>query len=148
MRPPIDTPAATPVVVRRATPVVLPRLPTLAALAALVAALAADSNTGEVQVVAQVIGDRPAGAIPREHPLVQAAARAMEAAGVTGYTFETGSTDANVPLSRGLPCVCVGLTRGGHSHRPDEFIDTRDVERGLDAVTRVVRGAFATAPGR
>jgi tripeptide aminopeptidase len=120
----------------------------LAALVARVEALVAAANTPEVVVTAAVIGDRPGGSIPREHPLVQAAARAMEAAGVTGYSFETGSTDANVPLSRGLACVCVGLTRGGHSHRPDEYIDTRDVERGLDAVTRVVRGAFATAAAR
>ncbi len=120
----------------------------LAALVTRVERLVAGSNTAEVRIEAQVIGDRPAGSIPREHPLVQAAAQAMEAAGVTGYTFETGSTDANVPLSRGLPGVCVGLTRGGHSHRPDEYIETRDVERGLDAVTRVVRGAFATAPSR
>ncbi len=124
------------------------RSESLAALAALVArvqGLVAGCNTAEVRVAATVIGDRPGGAILREHPLVQATTRAMEAAGVTGYSFETGSTDANVPLSRGLACVCVGLTRGGHSHRPDEYIDTRDVERGLDAVTRVVRGAFATA---
>lgn len=120
----------------------------LAALVARVEALVAETHTAEVRFTTTVIGDRPAGHIPREHPLVQAAARALEAAGVAGYTFETGSTDANVPLSRGLACVCVGLTRGGHSHRPDEYIDTRDVGRGLDAVTRLVRGAFATAPGR
>jgi len=120
----------------------------LEALVVKVEGLVAGYNTAEVRVAATVIGDRPGGAIPREHPLVQATARALEAAGVTDYSFETGSTDANVPLSRGLACVCVGLTRGGHSHRPDEYIDTRDLERGLDAVTRVVRGAFATTANR
>ena len=120
----------------------------LAALVAQVEQLVARANTADVRVSAAVIGDRPAGHIPREHPLVQAAARALEAAGLTSYSYETGSTDANVPLSCGLACVCVGLTRGGHSHRPDEYIDTRDVGRGLDSVTRLVRAAFATAPDR
>ncbi|MCC7358657.1 MAG: M20/M25/M40 family metallo-hydrolase [Anaerolineales bacterium] len=121
---------------------------TLAALVAQVEHLVARANSAEVRVTAAVIGDRPAGSLPREHPLVQAAARALEAAGLPNYSYETGSTDANVPLSRGLACVCVGLTRGGNSHRPDEYIDTRDVGRGLDSITRLVRAAYATAPGR
>jgi acetylornithine deacetylase/succinyl-diaminopimelate desuccinylase-like protein len=114
----------------------------LQALVARVEGLAAGCNTPEVEVEARVIGDRPAGAIPREHPLVQLAARALDEADAGGYTFETGSTDANVPLSRGLACVCLGLTRGANSHRPDEYIETRDVGKGLASVVKVVRGAF------
>ena len=114
----------------------------LAGLAARVEALAAAASTLEAPISAQVVGDRPSGGIPREHPLVQLAARALDEAGVSGYTFETGSTDANIPLSRGLPCVCLGLTRGGNSHRPDEYIETRDLERGLESVLRVVRRAY------
>jgi tripeptide aminopeptidase len=47
-----------------------------------------------------------------------------------------------VPLSRGLPCVCLGLTRGGNSHRPDEYIETRDLDKGLESIVRVVKGVF------
>jgi acetylornithine deacetylase/succinyl-diaminopimelate desuccinylase-like protein len=113
----------------------------LASVAARVEALAASFGTNEVRVEAQVIGDRPAGRLPREHPLVQLAAHTLERLGVP-YSFETGSTDANVPLSRGLPCVCLGLTRGGNSHRPDEYIELKDLEKGLESIVRVVRGAF------
>lgn len=114
----------------------------LEAVAARVEALASGFNTAEVQVEARVIGDRPAGSLPREHPLVQLAARSLEAAGIAGYSYEAGSTDANIPLSRGLPCVCIGLTRGANSHRPDEYIETREVGKGLDAIVRTVRGAY------
>jgi acetylornithine deacetylase/succinyl-diaminopimelate desuccinylase-like protein len=114
----------------------------LEALVTRVEDLVSACHTPEVKLEALVIGDRPPGAIPREHPLVQLAARALEEAGVGGYTFETGSTDANVPLSRGLPCVCLGLTRGANSHRPDEYIETRDVDKGLASVVSVVRGAY------
>jgi acetylornithine deacetylase/succinyl-diaminopimelate desuccinylase-like protein len=113
----------------------------LASLAARVEALAASFNSAEVQVEARVIGDRPTGALPREHPLVQLAARTLADLGVA-YSFESGSTDANVPLSRGLACVCLGLTRGGNSHRPDEYIETRDVGKGLESIVRVVKGAY------
>jgi len=115
---------------------------TLAGLAARVENLAAEFNAPDTAIELKIVGDRPVGAIPRTHPLVQLAARALAEAGVNDCTFEIGSTDANIPLSRGLPCVCLGLARGAHSHRPDEYIETRDIERGLDSVLRVVKGAF------
>jgi tripeptide aminopeptidase len=114
----------------------------LQAVAARVEALAASFNTPGVQVETQLIGDRPSGSLPRDHPLVQLAARSLEAAGISDYAYQTGSTDANIPLSRGLPCVCIGLTRGGNSHRPDEYIETGEVPQGLEAVARTVQGAF------
>ncbi len=113
----------------------------LAGLAGRVEALAASFGSADMQIETRVIGDRPAGSVPREHPLVQLAARTLNGLGMA-YSFENGSTDANVPLSRGLPCVCLGLTRGGNSHRPDEYIETRDIERGLESIVRVGRGAF------
>jgi tripeptide aminopeptidase len=114
----------------------------LEGLADRVLALAASPGAQGVEYSTEVIGDRPAGAIPHDHPLVQLAVRALEESGVASHTFEIGSTDANVPLSRGLPCVCVGLTRGANSHRPDEYIETRDLDRGLESIERLVRGTY------
>jgi acetylornithine deacetylase/succinyl-diaminopimelate desuccinylase-like protein len=113
----------------------------LAALAARVEALAAFFNSQGIQVDAQVIGDRPSGALPRDHPLAQLAVRALQEARLP-HSFESGSTDANWPLSRGLPCVGLGLAYGGNAHRPDEYIETRDIDKGLQALVSVVRGAF------
>lgn len=114
----------------------------LAGLAERVENLAQDFAAADVTIETKIVGDRPTGSIPREHPLVQLAAQALAEAGVTDCTFEIGSTDANIPLSRGMPCVCLGLARGANSHRPDEYIETHDVDRGLASVLRVVRGAF------
>ena len=114
----------------------------LTALAAQVETLAGSFANPEVSVETRVIGDRPTGALPRDHPLVQLATQALGAAGVSDCTLEIGSTDANIPLSRGLPCICIGLTRGANSHRPDEYIDTRDLDRGLAAAIQIVKGAF------
>ncbi len=114
----------------------------LQGLAERVLALAAGGSAQGVEFETEVIGDRPAGALPPDHPLVQLAVRALDESGVASHSYEIGSTDANVPLSRGLPCVCVGLTRGANSHRPDEYIETRDLGRGLESVERLVRGAY------
>lgn len=113
----------------------------LSGLATQVEALAAHPETG-VTIETQVIGERPAGSIPREHPLVQLAARVLTHEGLTP-TFETGSTDANIPLSQGWPCVVVGLTRGANAHRPDEYIETVHIEKGLNALAALARGVWA-----
>ncbi len=78
----------------------------------------------------EVVGDRPSGQIPPDHPLVQTALAALEQVGTQG-TLENGSTDANVPLSMGCPAVTIGITRGGNAHRLDEFIETRPIADGL-----------------
>ncbi len=114
----------------------------LASLATRVESLAAEFSVPEAAIEITVVGNRPVGSIPQSHPLAQLAAQALAEVGITDWSFETGSTDANIPLSRGLPCVCLGLARGANSHRPDEYIETRDVERGLASVIRVVQGAF------
>ncbi len=116
----------------------------LAALAAHVEALAEAHNRQGAQITPLIIGDRPSGHLPREHPLVKVAAEALLGAGYSPR-LDAGSTDANIPLSQGRPCVCIGLTQGGNAHRPDEFIDTAPLARGLTALTATVRGAFALA---
>ncbi len=78
------------------------------------------------------IGNRPAGAISEEHPLVQALMAILEELGVTEEPeLRISSTDANVPLSRGIPAVCIGLTEGGDAHRLSEWIDPRPLPQGM-----------------
>ena len=91
----------------------------------------------DVALTVDVVGNREGGAIPVTHPLVRMAGQALQAVGAEP-AWGGGSTDANVPLSRGIPAVCVGITTGGHTHRLDEYIDVRDVGRGMEALTRLV----------
>ncbi|MBZ0286948.1 MAG: M20/M25/M40 family metallo-hydrolase, partial [Anaerolineae bacterium] len=73
-------------------------------------------NKPSLPFTIDVVGDRPAGSIPAEHPLVQAAMAVLAQVGVQG-TLENGRTDANVPLAQGTPAVTIGITRGGNAHR-------------------------------
>lgn len=85
---------------------------------------------GMVQVYGDLIGDRPAGEISADHPLVKTAIECLTREGITAR-LKIGSTDANVPLSRGYPAICYGLTTGGGSHTPDEYIDIKPVSQGF-----------------
>lgn len=77
------------------------------------------------------IGNRPAGSISREDPLVQVASEALAVAGWSHVNYITSSTDANIPLSRGIPAVCVGLTESNNAHRLDEYISLRYLPIGM-----------------
>ncbi|OGO11943.1 MAG: hypothetical protein A2Y53_01435 [Chloroflexi bacterium RBG_16_47_49] len=94
-----------------------------------------------VQVEAVVIGERPAGGISEKHPLIKLAVDCHSANGI-GTKLNIGSTDANEPLSRGLPAICMGLTTGGGSHTTGEFIDIKPVAQGLHILVDLVQAVF------
>jgi acetylornithine deacetylase/succinyl-diaminopimelate desuccinylase-like protein len=98
----------------------------------------------EVHFHIEVVGDRPAGLIPIDHPLVMGALAALETVGVRG-SLESGSTDANVPLSRGIPAVTIGITRGGNAHRLDEYMDIAPIESGLRQLYVLAQASAAWA---
>lgn len=84
-----------------------------------------------VVVTMELIGNRPAGRIARDTPLVQWAEAALRQVGCQDVSYIAGSTDANIPLSRGLTAVCIGLTQSGNAHRLDEFINPTYLPAGL-----------------
>ena len=99
------------------------------------------TNHPGVQIQTEVIGQRPAGEIPKIHSLPKLASQALRAQGIQPQ-FNIGSTDANIPLSRGLPCVCIGLTRGGGAHTVDEYIETAPLQLGLEQLFALVTAIF------
>jgi tripeptide aminopeptidase len=77
------------------------------------------------------IGDRPCGELPAEHALVVAAADATRAIGRTPE-LATASTDANVPISLGVPAIAIGAGgRGGGVHTAGEWYDNTDGALGV-----------------
>jgi len=99
------------------------------------------ANYDKVRVSAQVIGNRPVGELHRQHPLVVKATRALTEVGVEP-NFNIGSTDANIPLSQGLPAICVGITTGSGAHTLDEYIDIPPVSQGLKQLLKLVHFIF------
>lgn len=98
----------------------------LAAADAGVAAENAARSTaaGVISVERQLIGDRPAGGTPSDHPLVTSALRASQAAGFAAR-LDQSSTDANIPMSLGIPALTIGTgAGGGRTHSLDEYLET------------------------
>ncbi|MGQ0604774.1 MAG: M20/M25/M40 family metallo-hydrolase [Anaerolineales bacterium] len=98
-------------------------------------------NRNGTKLESRVTSDRPSGSLSRDHALVQLTARTLADIGLPP-TLEGGSTDANIPLSLGLACVCIGLTHGANAHRPDEYIETAPLAKGLQALATTVKGAL------
>lgn len=106
-------------------------------LSARVESLVDASNQPGVMVSAEVIGRRPAGEISLDHALVQLAARCLQEQGISPR-INIGSTDANIPLSRGLPAICIGLTAGSGAHTVEEFIYKPPLAQGLAQLVSIV----------
>ena len=87
------------------------------------------------------IGDRPCGEIDVDHPLVRAAVLATTAIGRTPE-LSTASTDANVPISLGVPAIAIGAGgRGGGVHTSGEWYDNTDGTLGVARALTVLVAA-------
>lgn len=96
----------------------------------------------DMSVDIEGIGDRPGGGIPANHPLVSSAKEALRSVGLAEVRLETASTDASVPLSMGIPSVCMGLTRGGGAHSLREYIEIPPLEEGYRALVAFIQTIF------
>ena len=85
---------------------------------------------GSIEVRVEVVGDRPAGALPSDSGLVPICVKVLAALGMSAVC-DASSTDANIPISRGIPSICIGLTSGGNVHRVDEFIRVAPIAKGF-----------------
>ncbi|SRR5579883_318707 len=103
-------------------------------------------GTPPLTVTIDVIGDRPGGEVPAEHPLVLAAIDATRLIGREA-DLATASTDANVPISLGIPAVALGAGgRGGDTHTASEWYDNTDGPLGLARALTVIVTAAGFAP--
>lgn len=88
-----------------------------------------------------MIGDRPSGEIPVDHPFVQLAAAATRHFGLTPE-FETSSTDSNVPIARGIPAITIGGGGiGVGAHSPGEYWVDQDSDLGIQRVLLITVAA-------
>lgn len=78
----------------------------------------------KVEVEMKLIGDRPAGGQSADNVLVQATWKAIEAVGQKPELVTASSTNANLPISLGVPAVTVGCGgQEGMTHAPGEWFD-------------------------
>ena len=86
----------------------------------------------------EVLGVRPAGDLPENSPLLAALQAADNQLG-NRSRHERSSTDANIPLSMGIPAISLGAGgRSGGAHTLDEWYDPAGRELGLQRVALTV----------
>ena len=102
-----------------------------------------DVRPGDAKIELAQVGSRPGGDLASDHPLVLAALDAFGKTGERDAYLEFGSTDASVPLNRGIPAVCVGITKGGEAHTIREYIEIRPMQKGYEAVLDLIEAAFS-----
>jgi len=92
---------------------------------------AANEQSDALQLNFRSLGSRPAGKIPDGAPLVETI-RSVDRFLGNRSRIERSSTDANIPLSLGIPAVSLGAGgKGGGSHTLAEWYDPDDRELGL-----------------
>jgi tripeptide aminopeptidase len=87
-------------------------------------------RAGVVTMTRELVGDRPAGLLPENAPIVLTAQAAARAVGLTAGLSES-SSDANLPMSLNIPAITIG--GGGesaNSHALAESFDTTDSWKG------------------
>jgi acetylornithine deacetylase/succinyl-diaminopimelate desuccinylase-like protein len=90
-----------------------------------------NSNHARLEAKFRVLGVRPGGELPNDAPLLEAA-RGVDRLLNNRSRIERSSTDANIPLSMGIPAISIGAGgRGGSAHSLGEWYEPAGRELGL-----------------
>lgn len=98
------------------------------------------NDKGKLKLDIKLIGDRPTGTQPQDSPIIQIAASANKFMNIEN-DFGFSSTDANMPISIGVPAITIdggGIGKGAHSL--DEQWDSKDSHLGSQRALLIVLG--------
>jgi len=91
-------------------------------------------STARISAKLREIGSRPAGTLPEQAPILRYIEAVDAHLGLRAF-LDCASTDANMPLSLGLPAVSIGAGgQGGGAHTPAEWFQHDGRELGLRRV--------------
>lgn len=90
-----------------------------------------DSETPCIYATIEQKGKRPAGIQSQDCQIVQAAAAADRAIGMEPLYIGAASTDANIPISLGIPAITIGWGgKGGGEHTVHEWYEQVESWKG------------------
>lgn len=93
----------------------------------------------DVESKITLVGNRPSGRIPSDHPLVTVIKEAAKDSGLDFIpTSGVASTDANIPLSQNIPAVAFGCYSGFGAHTNAETISIESLKKGLPFVNLAI----------
>lgn len=98
-------------------------------------------RTKGISVTCELVGDRPCSGKVDEAVMSAITSRAKDATARhygRELTFTSGSTDCNIPLSRGTAALCLGCYRGFGAHTREEFIEVDSLMPGMKFVLDLI----------
>ena len=101
-------------------------------------------GAGELEVKKDVLGIRPSmGGFSEEGMvqqigLVERISRIIREITGKAPDVKSGSTDCNLPLSRGIPSICIGTCLGAGEHTRQEYIEEASLKNGLIIALKTV----------
>ncbi len=106
----------------------------------------ARANSDPLKATLRSLGVRPSGKLPDNSPLLDTI-RSVDTFLGSRSRLESSSTDANIPLSLGIPAVSIGGGgKGGGSHTPAEWYDATGREAGLKRLFLITVAFAGTQP--
>lgn len=92
----------------------------------------------------EIVGQRPGGYLPPDHPFVGTISRVLADLGIRA-THTSASTEANIPLSLGLPAVSIGSSVGYRMHTTEEYLEISTLVPGLCQVGLAIHRTLSAA---
>jgi tripeptide aminopeptidase len=84
------------------------------------------------------MGERPAGRTSPQANIVKTATEVTRLLGIEPH-LDVGSTDANIPMSLGIPAIAIGAGgSSGNVHTPEEWFDPTNRVKGLQRLLALV----------
>ncbi len=102
-------------------------------------------EAADVRISVTQVGDRPCAVDldpDRMNDLMDRASRAVERYYGKPVHFVSGSTDCNIPLSLGIPAVCVGCCFGSGAHTREEYVEIDSLLPGLKVAFELILHHF------
>lgn len=90
-------------------------------------------RTKGIEVTVTPVGDRPCSGDVDENAMEELKNRASAVClrhFCRPIAYRSGSTDCNIPLSMGIPAICVGTYSGAKSHTREEFVEIQSLLTG------------------
>ena len=97
------------------------------------------ARTEKVKVNVKKVGDRPCGNVEAEkiEALKDVIVPVIEGVIDEKVLFKSGSTDCNIPLSQGVPAICVGVNKYEGMHTREEWVDKESIVTGLEVAIKL-----------
>jgi acetylornithine deacetylase/succinyl-diaminopimelate desuccinylase-like protein len=99
-----------------------------------------EAVSDKVEVEIEIVGERPCGIAldpVKAAELIAVCKEVTEEVSGKEVVFHSGSTDCNIPLSLGIPAICMGVYRGAGTHTREEWIEKASMKEGLEIALRL-----------